>query len=101
MTRRWKRWCRQRARGSTLDVRTSRSPGDESPEAQVTAIRSGNSAVAEMVASVRGLGERRLERDMPTQPWLEDWKTLVTLREQYAVDLEGGGSPDVRRPPGR
>lgn len=63
------------------------------PADRVARIRAEDVAVGHLVASMRSLGDDRLEHDHPAVSWLQDWETLVALREHYADELAVGGSP--------
>ncbi|MFC0533094.1 hypothetical protein [Phytohabitans kaempferiae] len=69
------------------------APPNAPIDAKVRSIGDQNAAVRTMVAQVRGLGDERLEDDLPSAAWLVDWETLVEVREQYAQDLSAGREP--------
>ncbi|NYG06903.1 hypothetical protein BJ986_001390 [Phycicoccus badiiscoriae] len=54
---------------------------------RVGAINAENDAVTQLVATMNGLGQARLQADQPASQWLEDWGRLVTARDAYARAL--------------
>lgn len=57
-----------------------------------------SAAVAEMVASVRSLGERTIDGDHPTRQWLDDWEALAAAHAAgRAVPVDDLGNPIVDR----
>ncbi|MCM0676715.1 hypothetical protein NCC78_18795 [Micromonospora phytophila] len=73
-------------------------PSGVAAEVKVRSIRGQNAAVTDLVARVRGLGEKRLREDVPTATWLSDWEALVEAREQYARELSTGARPHFLLP---
>lgn len=61
------------------------------PEDLATTIREQNTAVTEMVESIRQLPGEVISADSPTEAWLRDWIRLATAREAYARTLEEYG----------
>lgn len=65
---------------------------------RVRAINAQNSAVLELVATMRDLGDLRLTSDQPAERWLGDWERLVTVRAQYARALAAGHAAPLKMP---
>ncbi|GAB3057243.1 hypothetical protein GCM10027053_18650 [Intrasporangium mesophilum] len=53
-------------------------------------IRTQDVAVQELVDVMSRLGHDRLAGDHPPLGWLDDWRTLIRLRETYARELLAG-----------
>lgn len=72
----------------SAEVTALAPPPGESPARAAAAIRRQNAAVLAMVATVRDLGDDRLDRDHPSRAWLADWETLVQARAAQADIVE-------------
>jgi hypothetical protein len=74
------------------DEAAAAAVGTAAPRAQrVGAINAQNDAVIELVATVRRFVDPgTLERDQPSEQWLEDWQRLVAVRDAYARSLAAG-----------
>ncbi|EWT01459.1 hypothetical protein N865_10455 [Intrasporangium oryzae NRRL B-24470] len=53
-----------------------------------------------LITAMERLGHERLAGDDPALYWLEDWETLLRLREAYAADLLAGRTPRLDVPAG-
>lgn len=65
-------------------------PDNAPAAAKQASMRAQNDAVRRMLREIRLRGTEKLEGDHPATYWLEDWETLISARETYAVTLEGG-----------
>lgn len=76
------------------DVRAVAGRG--SSEAEVAArIRAQDEGIRRLIASMNDLGQDRLQADHPAEFWVQDWQTLLDLRETYADDLLAGRHPTL------
>lgn len=57
-----------------------------------------DTAIHGLVDQMTGLGQDRLAGDHPSLSWLDDWRTLMRLREDYARDLLAGRHPHLVLP---
>lgn len=66
--------------------------GTAAPRAnRVDAINTQDNAVVELITTMHRMIEpRTLERDQPSDQWLEDWQRLVAARDAYARSLAAG-----------
>ena len=82
----------------TDKVRTAVVPPRSSPAVRVAAIRRQNQAVWDFVEEVLTVGNERLDGDLPSRRWLQDWETIMSLRERAAVALAVGSAPSFTMP---
>jgi hypothetical protein len=90
----------------TDTVRAAQPPAGATPEVVAAGISAQNKAIAQMIARIRTVDEETLRGDHPAVGWLEDWETVVRLRDDYAAALLQGGirpctspSPEAFRSP--
>lgn len=74
------------------------APATEDSRAVVQWMERQDDAMRALTADVRSLGQSRLEDDHPAIFWLEDWDTLLQLRQTYAADLVAGRSARLEIP---
>lgn len=58
-------------------------------------IRAQDAGISRLIASMNELGPDRLRGDHPAVYWVQDWQTLLDLREDYADDLVAGRHPTL------
>lgn len=64
--------------------------------AQIAAqVRAQDGGIRRLIAAMNELGQERLQDDHPAAYWVQDWQTLLTLREGYADDLLTGRHPTL------
>ncbi len=73
-------------------------PLQGTPPERAQRVRDQNEAVEQMVAAIRDLGDDLLTNDSPLLAWLEDWESLVDVRETYAEAVAEGRSPRLDLP---
>lgn len=77
----------------TMESEVSAVPplsADARPQDLAQTIQAQNEALERLTATVRSLGQERLDADHPAQYWLSDWDTLIRLRAEYAANVEAG-----------
>lgn len=64
----------------------------------VGALHAQDAAARGLISAMEELGHDRLAGDHPALNWIEDWRTLIELRETYAGDLSAGLHPHLTVP---
>lgn len=81
-----------------VEVDAASPPAGASSAATARSIRLQDSAIQGLVDRMSGLGQDRLAGDHPSLFWLDDWRSLIRLREAYARDLLAGKKPHLVLP---
>ncbi|MDC5698898.1 hypothetical protein OO014_16725 [Intrasporangium calvum] len=79
-------------------VDAAKVPSGSPPSEFARAIRAQDAAAQGLIRAMEGLGHDRLAGDHPALYWLDDWRTLIQLREKYAQDLGAGLHPHLKLP---
>ncbi|GAB2665313.1 hypothetical protein [Kribbella swartbergensis] len=85
-------------RTMTDEVQAAAVPHDTAVEVRVAAIRRQNQAIWDFLEEVYEVGDQRLDGDVPSRRWLEDWKAIMSLRERAVVELAAGVEPSYAVP---
>jgi hypothetical protein len=85
-------------RSLAAQVDATKVPSGSPPSELAKAIRAQDAAVQGLIRAMERLGHDRLSGDHPALAWLDDWHTLIQLREKYAHDLSAGLDPHLRLP---
>jgi hypothetical protein len=80
------------------DVEANTVPKGASVAAIAGSIRAQDVGIERLIATMRSLGNDRLEGDHPAVNWLADWETLARAREAYADTLVAGDKPELALP---
>lgn len=73
-------------------------PFDGSSGDRLDALRDQNTAVEKMVDRIRSIRATVRESDRPLDAWLDDWETLVSVRERYIGQQRRGEDAEFRVP---
>ncbi len=80
------------------DTAANTVPKGASAAAIANSIRAQDVGIERLIATMRRLGDDRLEGDHPAVKWLADWETLARVRETYADTLVAGNKPQLVPP---
>lgn len=81
-----------------VEVDAASPPAGGGAAEMARSIRLQDRAIQGLVDQMTRLGQDRLAGDHPSLFWLDDWRTLLRLRESYARDLLAGRKPHLVLP---